>query len=356
MSAAPAPSAPTSGGPERVGVLGGGRMGAGIAHAFLLAGADVAVVERDRCPPTPRARASSAPSRPASNAARPRSASRRVAPAAARRRRPRRLRACRPRDRGRAGRPGHQTRSALGRRSACCRPAPASRATRRRCRSTTSRSCCATRAVPRPALLQPGAGVPARRGRDRDRDRPGASSRRRRTGYAHSARHRSRSPTRPGSPPRGSASPSGSKRSGCSRTASRRQKTSTRRWCSATSTRWGRCGSPTWSGWMCGSASPNTSPTASARASSRRSCCGASSPKENSAARPARGSTRGTSPVISGDSVGQSAASSRMRFVMRAVQTRLPSSSVTTTSCEAILRPRRIAVATPVTVPERTPR
>ncbi len=33
--------------PERVGVLGGGRMGAGIAHAFLLAGAEVVVVERD---------------------------------------------------------------------------------------------------------------------------------------------------------------------------------------------------------------------------------------------------------------------------------------------------------------------
>lgn len=33
--------------PERVGVLGGGRMGAGIAHAFMLAGADVIVVERD---------------------------------------------------------------------------------------------------------------------------------------------------------------------------------------------------------------------------------------------------------------------------------------------------------------------
>lgn len=33
--------------PSRVGVLGGGRMGAGIAHAFLLAGADVVVVERD---------------------------------------------------------------------------------------------------------------------------------------------------------------------------------------------------------------------------------------------------------------------------------------------------------------------
>lgn len=33
--------------PERVGVLGGGRMGAGIAHAFLLAGAQVTVVERD---------------------------------------------------------------------------------------------------------------------------------------------------------------------------------------------------------------------------------------------------------------------------------------------------------------------
>lgn len=33
--------------PGRVGVLGGGRMGAGIAHAFLLAGAQVTVVERD---------------------------------------------------------------------------------------------------------------------------------------------------------------------------------------------------------------------------------------------------------------------------------------------------------------------
>lgn len=33
--------------PARVGVLGGGRMGAGIAHAFLLAGANVLVVERD---------------------------------------------------------------------------------------------------------------------------------------------------------------------------------------------------------------------------------------------------------------------------------------------------------------------
>jgi len=33
--------------PMRVGVLGGGRMGGGIAHAFLLAGAYVVVVERD---------------------------------------------------------------------------------------------------------------------------------------------------------------------------------------------------------------------------------------------------------------------------------------------------------------------
>lgn len=33
--------------PARVGVVGGGRMGAGIAHAFLMAGARVAVVERD---------------------------------------------------------------------------------------------------------------------------------------------------------------------------------------------------------------------------------------------------------------------------------------------------------------------
>jgi 3-hydroxybutyryl-CoA dehydrogenase len=33
--------------PSTVAVVGGGRMGSGIAHAFLLAGADVAVVERD---------------------------------------------------------------------------------------------------------------------------------------------------------------------------------------------------------------------------------------------------------------------------------------------------------------------
>lgn len=33
--------------PHNVGVLGGGRMGAGIAHAFLLNGAHVTVVERD---------------------------------------------------------------------------------------------------------------------------------------------------------------------------------------------------------------------------------------------------------------------------------------------------------------------
>ena len=33
--------------PRTLGVLGGGRMGAGIAHAFLLAGSDVVVVERD---------------------------------------------------------------------------------------------------------------------------------------------------------------------------------------------------------------------------------------------------------------------------------------------------------------------
>ncbi|WP_127794570.1 3-hydroxyacyl-CoA dehydrogenase family protein [Agromyces sp. LHK192] len=37
----------TDGAPADVGVLGGGRMGAGIAHAFLLAGSRVTVVERD---------------------------------------------------------------------------------------------------------------------------------------------------------------------------------------------------------------------------------------------------------------------------------------------------------------------
>ena len=38
---------PNSNLPHSVGVLGGGRMGAGIAHAFLINGANVVVVERD---------------------------------------------------------------------------------------------------------------------------------------------------------------------------------------------------------------------------------------------------------------------------------------------------------------------
>ena len=33
--------------PDRVAVLGGGRMGTGIAHAFLTAGSTVVLVERD---------------------------------------------------------------------------------------------------------------------------------------------------------------------------------------------------------------------------------------------------------------------------------------------------------------------
>ena len=40
-------NSPQGGIPHSVGVLGGGRMGAGIAHAFLINGADVLVVERD---------------------------------------------------------------------------------------------------------------------------------------------------------------------------------------------------------------------------------------------------------------------------------------------------------------------
>lgn len=46
MSTPSSPS-PDPSAPAHVGVLGGGRMGAGIAHAFLLAGSHVTVVERD---------------------------------------------------------------------------------------------------------------------------------------------------------------------------------------------------------------------------------------------------------------------------------------------------------------------
>jgi 3-hydroxybutyryl-CoA dehydrogenase len=38
--------------PDRIGVYGGGRMGAGIAHAFLLAGAEVTIVETDEAAAT----------------------------------------------------------------------------------------------------------------------------------------------------------------------------------------------------------------------------------------------------------------------------------------------------------------
>jgi 3-hydroxybutyryl-CoA dehydrogenase len=46
-SAPASAAAPSAAVPATVGVLGGGRMGAGIAHAFLINGADVVVVERD---------------------------------------------------------------------------------------------------------------------------------------------------------------------------------------------------------------------------------------------------------------------------------------------------------------------
>ena len=46
MTISPSP-AETPGVPKKVGVLGGGRMGAGIAHAFLVSGTHVTVVERD---------------------------------------------------------------------------------------------------------------------------------------------------------------------------------------------------------------------------------------------------------------------------------------------------------------------
>lgn len=50
--------------PHHVGVLGGGRMGAGIAHAFLMAGCEVVVVERDgEAAAAARARVASAVSR-----------------------------------------------------------------------------------------------------------------------------------------------------------------------------------------------------------------------------------------------------------------------------------------------------
>ena len=48
MTTVPDGAVPGSAVPKNVGVLGGGRMGAGIAHAFCLAGASVTVVERDQ--------------------------------------------------------------------------------------------------------------------------------------------------------------------------------------------------------------------------------------------------------------------------------------------------------------------
>jgi 3-hydroxybutyryl-CoA dehydrogenase len=48
MTSTPATDTPASASlPARIAVIGGGRMGSGIAHAFVMAGADVAVIERD---------------------------------------------------------------------------------------------------------------------------------------------------------------------------------------------------------------------------------------------------------------------------------------------------------------------
>jgi len=61
-----------------------------------------------------------------------------------------------------------------------------------------------------------------------------------------------------------------SRRSAWSKRASRRRRTSTRRWCSVTATRWDRCGSPTWSVSTSASRSRTTWPRNSTIPASRR--------------------------------------------------------------------------------------
>ena len=64
-------------------------------------------------------------------------------------------------------------------------------------------------------------------------------------------------------------------------------------WCSATATRWARCGSPTWSASTSASPSPSTWPTSSGPASSRPLCCGTRSRPGSWGRSPAGASTTG---------------------------------------------------------------
>ena len=156
-----------------VGVLGGGRMGAGIAHAFLLAGVarhGRRARRRGRGGRGRRACASRVEASIARGTADDDAAT--LALALRDEHRRRRLRRLRPRGRGGARGPRAEDRRPHPRRGGARAAAPRSPRTPRRSRSTSSPRCSTgpTRFLGT-ALLQPGAGVDARRDRARRRDR-----------------------------------------------------------------------------------------------------------------------------------------------------------------------------------------
>ena len=181
--------------PARVGVIGGGRMGAGIAHAFALAGASVVVIERDAdAAAAAAARVVESLRRSVERGGTTRDlAGLTAAVETGRCRGPRRLRT---RHRGGARRPRAQGRRPRTRRTS------ARRGGRARVEHLVDlhRRPCRRPGPPRPparsALLQPGPGVAARRDRGGARHRARTRRRRPRLGRRdrQGARRRARQP------------------------------------------------------------------------------------------------------------------------------------------------------------------
>ena len=241
----------------KVGVLGGGRMGAGIAHAFLLAGGEVTVVERDErgcgCRSTAHPRERQAVRRTRNDSTRRGRAGRGID----RRARDGRLRGLRAGHRGRARGPHPQ----VGR-------SPAGRAGGPGCGDRHEHlvdlgrrpgiRARPTVPVSRSAFLQPGAGVDARGDRRGRRDRARHRRPRSRLGRNSSARRRSSCATPQVSRRVAWGSHSHWRRSGCWNPKSPQRRTSIGPWNSGTGIRSVHCARPTSSGSMCASASPRS--------------------------------------------------------------------------------------------------
>ena len=231
----------------RVGVIGGGLMGSGIAEVCARSGVDVTVVEVDdaRLEQT-RAKIDKSLDR-AARSGKLEADDR----AAAGERLAYTTRARGPRGRRRRHRGGDRERADQARAVPQARRDPARRRVPRLqhlvgADHEAGRRHLEARPRARHALLQPGAGAPARRDRALDHDlRADASTAPTSSPRARSARRRSTRRTAPASSSTRCSSPTSSARSACTSRASPPRRTSTAAWSRAARTRWARSRSPT---------------------------------------------------------------------------------------------------------------